>query len=204
MAFNPLNAAGTTTAAYYRRLPTTSFSLWRATTSPVASFGSGGSPVVVKPGDVVEFRGYAQDHYGNRTAPVTGARRAVVPFNQTKATFTTSVASVRSSSRWLGDLRVLSRRGQVATVTVSGNRLQIIGDRRADGGRFDVYARSSSGSYTRVAAGVSTYGSATRVRQVLYTRSLTTATSHTFQLRWVPGTTTARRNVALDGFAVRR
>ena len=169
-------------------------------------FGYRGNPTTVRPGDVFAFRGTATDRYGNKTVPTVARNRAVVPYDQSRALFSSTARTLTSSARWLGSDRVLSSAGQVATLTsVYGNRLQVIGDTSTTGGSFAVYLRSSSGTYSKLGSSVSTFRSTGGgVRRVLYTYTFPTTASRNFQLRWTSSGVAAHRNVVVDGFAVRR
>ena len=169
-------------------------------------FGYRGNPTTVRPGDVFAFRGIATDRYGNRTVPTVARNRAVVPYDQSRASFSSTARTLTSSARWLGSSRVLSSAGQVATLTsVYGDRLQVIGDTRTTGGSFAVYLRNSSGTYSKLGSSVSTYrSSGGGVRRVLSTYTFATTATRSFQLRWTSSGVAAHRNVVVDGFAVRR
>ena len=115
---------------------------------------------MVRPGDVFAFRGTATDRYGNKTVPTVARPRAVVPYDQSRAAFSSTARTLTSAARWLGSSRVLSSAGQVATLTrVDGNRLQVIGDTSTTGGSFAIYLRSSSGAYSKLGSSVSSYRS---------------------------------------------
>ena len=169
-------------------------------------FGYRGNPTTVRPGDVFAFRGTATDRYGNKTVPTVAQGRAVVPYDQSKASFSSTARTLTSAARWLGSSRVLSSAGQVATLnSVYGNRLQVIGDTRTTGGSFAVYLRNSSGTYSKLGSSVSTYrSSGGGVRRVLCIYTFPTTATRSFQLRWTSSGVAAHRNVVVDGFSVRR
>ena len=206
IAYSNADKTGTLYTVDYRRVGSGSgFAHYNTTTARANLFGYANKPVTVLPGQVYEFRGTARDSFGNTTALVVGRTRAVVPFDQTRASFVSTATTVSASYRWLGTSRVLYKAGQIANLTgVYGNRLQIVGDRSANGGSFALYLKNADGTYTKLGSTVSTYASSSSARQVLYSYAFTTAASRTYQVRWVAGSTSTRRNVVLDAFAVRR
>jgi WD40-like Beta Propeller Repeat len=171
-----------------------------AGTGTVRTFGSpasaGATATTSTPGSDYSFRSRATDLYGNATA-WRGLDDVVVPYDQTKAVFSGRTTTSSSSTRWLGGVRVLSARGSRAVVTVTGDRLQVIGERCRGCGSFTVYVGA-----TKVAT-VSSYSSTTRVRQVLWT-SPTSWRSGTRTVVLTAVGTAGHPAVILDGFAVRR
>ena len=207
-AFTVKNTGNVTTSALeYRNVArSASFTHYTPLSAGSTLFGYRGNPTTVRPGDVFAFRGTATDRYGNKTVPTVARDRAVVPYDQSRALFSSTARTLTSSARWLGSSRVLSSAGQVATLTsVYGNRLQVIGDTSTTGGSFAVYLRNSSGTYSKLGSSVSTFRSTGGgVRRVLYTYTFPTTASRNFQLRWTSSGVAAHRNVVVDGFAVRR
>lgn len=135
----------------------------------------------------------ATDAYGNSTATRTSAK-TVVPYDQTKASFSSGVATTASGA-WLGSYKSLSAVGSYAKVAVFGNRLQVIGLRCAACGVFDVYDGS-----TRIGT-IDSYASTTKYRQVLFTKTWTANGSHTIVIK--ARGTSGRPYVRLDGFGIR-
>ena len=166
----------------------------RIRTFGVASTTAGVASTTSTPGTNYVFRVQVTDAYGNTSALVSGAR-AVVPFDQTKATLSGGT-NYASSSSYLGSFRQLKTTASYAKVVLTGNRLQVIGIKCAACGKFAIYLGS-----TKVAT-VDTYSSSTRVRAVLYTATYTTVASRTYTIR--PLATAGRPSVELDGFAMRR
>jgi len=160
----------------------------------VASSTTGVASTTSTPGSSYVFRARATDAYGNSTAWVLSGH-AVVPFDQSKATLSGG-STISSSSSYLGAYRQLRTTASYAKVTLTGNRLQVIGLKCTSCGKFAIYQGS-----TKLAT-VDTYASSTKVRQVLYTKTWTTVASRTFTIR--PLATAGRPNVDLDGFATRR
>jgi hypothetical protein len=134
------------------------------------------------------------DSYGNSTAP-TGVGTAVVPYDQTRATFSGSFATQALSGRYLGSATILKAAGSAARLVVNGNRLQVIGEKCASCGVMDVYVDG-----VRV-AGVDTHLAYRVSRAVLYTRALTAGVNHTVVIK--ARGTAGHPNVVLDGFGVR-
>jgi hypothetical protein len=139
------------------------------------------------------FRVQVKDGLGN-SSPLVNSVRAVVPFDQTKATFTGG-GNVYTSAAYLGSLRKLWHTTDVARVTLTGNRLQVVGSTCGTCGAFDIY---DNGTWV---AGVSTYGSVTRLRQVLFTKYYSGIGTHSFSIK--PRGTAGHPDVMLDGFAMR-
>jgi hypothetical protein len=101
-----------------------------------------------------------------------------------------------SSSSYLGSIRQLRTTASYARVTLTGNRLQVIGIKCSACGKFAIYLGS-----TKVAT-VDTYASSTKLRQVLYSATYSNVASRTYTIR--PLATAGRPSVDLDGFAMRR
>lgn len=145
-------------------------------------------------GGTYTFYVKAQDEYGNSSAYVTSTK-AVVPWDQTKATFSGGTNRT-SSAAYRGTFRRLTSNTQYARVTLVGNRLQVIGWKCASCGSFAIYQGN-----TKIAT-VSTYSSTLRPRLVLFTKTYTSSATRTFTIR--PLGTAGHPVVALDGFAMRR
>jgi hypothetical protein len=164
----------------------------------VRTFGVAGTTNVATttsvPGTNYTLRVMIKDAYGN-ASPWVYNPRAVVPFDQTKATLVGGT-TVSSAAAYLSKYYRMATTRSYAKVTLTGNRLQIVGWKCSTCGSFDVYDGS-----TRVAT-VSSYATSTKVRTVLYTRTYTRVGTHTFTIR--PRGTAGHPNVVLDGFAMRR
>lgn len=146
------------------------------------------------PGNSYSFGTRLVDAYGNATPwAITG--RAVVPYDQTSATFAGG-GNVYRSDAYLGSYRKLWHATDTARITLTGNRLQIIGTLCPTCGAFDLF---DNGTWV---AGVNTYRSVAWVRQVLFTRSFPSVGTHAFTIR--PRATPGHPDVMLDGFAMRR
>jgi hypothetical protein len=140
------------------------------------------------------FKVQVKDAYGNAT-PSVNSSRAVVPFDQTRATLSGG-SNVYGTSAFLGSIRKLWHTSDYARVTLTGNRLQVVGIKCTSCGKFAIYDGST------LIATVDTYATSSKVRQVLYTRYYSAIGTHTFTIR--PKATAGRPNVMLDGFAMRR
>ncbi len=145
-------------------------------------------------GTSYSFRVQVKDAFGNASGWVSSSR-AVVPFDQSKATLSGGT-TLSNASAYLGSYRKLSSTSSYAKVTLTGNRLQVVGLKCSSCGAFAIYDGST------LVATVDTYASTTKYRQVLYTRSYSTLGTHTFTIR--PKGTSGRPAVMLDGFAMRR
>jgi hypothetical protein len=133
------------------------------------------------------------DSFGNST-PWVNTSRIVVPFDQTKATYTGG-GNAYTSLAYLGSYRKLWHSTDVARVTLTGSVLQVVGATCGTCGVFDVY---DNGHWIGSA---NTYGSVTRLRRVLFTKSFSGMTSHSFAIK--PRATAGHPDVKLDGFAMR-
>lgn len=138
------------------------------------------------------FRVVATDSFGN-TSSVAVSGWAVVPYDQTKASYSGGVTNTISSA-YLGSYRVLKTPATYARISFTGLRLQIVGSRCASCGVFDVYVGT-----TRIGT-VDTYRSSTLQRSVLFTKSFGSGTK---VVTIVPRGTAGRPNVILDGFGIR-
>jgi hypothetical protein len=146
------------------------------------------------PGNNYVFRVQVKDSYGNATGFVSSGR-AVVPYDQTKATLYGGV-NVSTAAAYLGSYRRLSKTTDYAKVTLVGNRLQVVGWKCTTCGAFAIYDGST------LIATVDTRASSTLTHVVLYTRTYSSVGNHTFTIR--PKATAGRPYVLLDGFAMRR
>ena len=165
----------------------------------VRTFGSpastGVNATTSTPGTNYVFRVQVRDYYGN-TSPFISSPRAVVPFDQTKATLSGGT-NISATAAYLGSYRRLSKTTDYAKVTLVGNRMQIVGVRCSTCGSFNVFEGG-----VRIAT-ISSYSSssAATYRAVLYTRSYSSVGTHTWIIR--PAATSGRPYVILDGFAAR-
>jgi hypothetical protein len=168
-------------------------------TGPARTFGVTGTTGVASTtataGQSYTFRVKVQDAFGNLSDYVNGSDKAIVPYDQTKASLYGGT-NVASSSAYLGSYRRLTTTSQYAKVTLVGNRLQVVGWKCSGCGSFAIYDGA-----TRVAT-VSTYSTSTIARTVLYTRTYTSSGTHTFTIK--PVGTAGHPAILLDGFAMRR
>ncbi|MFN2539055.1 MAG: hypothetical protein ABR549_13040 [Mycobacteriales bacterium] len=134
------------------------------------------------------------DGFGNSTAP-TGIGTAVVPYDQTRASYSGSYVTQTLNERYLGNATILKTAGSAARLVVNGNRLQVVGEKCTSCGVMDVYVDG-----VRV-AGIDTHDTQRRSRFVLYTRNLTAGVNHTVVIK--ARGTAGRPNVVLDAFGVR-
>jgi len=146
------------------------------------------------PGKSYTFRVIVKDAFGNTTKTFVNSARAVVPFDQTKAAFSGG-SNVYHSAAYLGSYRKLWRTTDYAKVTLTGNRIQVVGWRCSTCGTFAIYDNGT------LVGTVSSYASTTKVRQVLFAKTYSAIGTHSFTIK--PKATAGRPNVMLDGFAIR-
>jgi hypothetical protein len=199
VTFGPTGPTGATFYVDYVPAGSTTWTHWITGAAGRAhTFGSAAATNVAATastlGQSYTFKVQVKDAYGNAT-PWVNSSRAVVPFDQTKATLVGG-GNVYGSSAFLGSLRKLWHTTDYARITLTGNRLQIVGIKCSTCGAFALYDGST------LVATVDTHSTATLVRAVLYTRYFSSVGTHTFTIR--PKATTGRPNVMLDGFAMRR
>jgi len=200
--FSPYASNQLTFLVDFKSAGASTWSPWVANQPGVyRTFGSpattGVSATTSTPGASIVFRARATDQWGN-TTPYFASGRAVVPYDQTKATFIggTTVNDVRA---WLGSYRRLWNTAQSAKVTLVGDRLQVIGWRCHRCGVLRIYEGST------LLATVDSYYASTStpsVRRVLFTKTYPGVGTHTFIIR--PVGTAGRPYVYLDGFGMRR
>jgi len=145
-------------------------------------------------GGTYAFRVKVQDAHGNTSGWAVGPK-AVVPFDQTKATFSGG-GTVLTGAAYLGSFRRLSTSSHYARVSLVGNQLMVVGWKCASCGAFAIYDGA-----TRIGT-VDTYAATTRQRVLLFSKTYASSGTHTFTIR--PLGTSGRPYVALDGFAMRR
>ncbi|MDP9183812.1 MAG: hypothetical protein M3P04_13670, partial [Actinomycetota bacterium] len=134
------------------------------------------------------------DEFGNSSA-FTASDKAVVPFDQSKATFVGGGA-VASSAAYLGSYKRMTTTAQYARVSLVGNRLQVVGWKCSSCGSFAIYDGA-----TKIGT-VNSYSATLTPRVTLFTKTYTTSATHTFTIR--PLGTVGHPGVVLDGFAMRR
>lgn len=121
---------------------------------------------VSQPGSSYRFSGVAFDAFGNRTSSMGTRQAAVVPFDEDVLTPQGRTAVVpRGTAYGLRTLWLLGR-GSQASVRLTGDRLQVIGERGPTVGRFDVLVDGVQVATVEPAA-------PTRLaRQVLFSRAV--------------------------------
>jgi hypothetical protein len=144
------------------------------------------------PGASYTFSVMGFDSFGNST-PWVNSARTTMPFDQTKATFSGG-GNAYTNLAFLGSYRKLWHTTDVARVTLTGKRLQIVGATCGTCGVFDLF---DNGQWV---GSVNTYGSVTRLRQVLFTKRYSVGGTHAFTIR--PRATAGHPDVELDGFAM--
>ena len=159
-------------------------------------FGAGSTPTAVRAGHTYDFRVRAEDARGNVT-PWRTSSRTVVPYDQTRATFAGATATSTGSKRYLGSVHVLKAAGASARVSVTGDQLQVIGERCAVCGKADVWVDG------RRVATIDTRSTTRTRRSVLYQLSWT-GTVRPHSVKVVAKGTPGRPQVVLDAFSARR
>ncbi|MDQ1682486.1 MAG: hypothetical protein QOH99_1027, partial [Frankiaceae bacterium] len=126
-----------------------------STTTRSAVFGTRTTP-----GAVYTLRVVVLDPYGHATP--AASTRVLVPRDQTAATFDRRWSQVHGTPYWLGGVTTTTIAGASVSLTFTGSRLQVLGDKCPQCGSFRVYV---DGHYR------GTYSSqgATGNRRVLYT-----------------------------------
>jgi hypothetical protein len=162
---------------------------------PFGLASSGAASTTSVPGNSYRFRITVTDAYGNSGSTLTTGA-AVVPYDQTRATFSKGAYTYRSVDRWLGSVAVLPSTGISARVILTGNRLQIIGDRCPTCGVVDIYVGTAK------VGSVDTYSKTRVVRAVLFTQTYATTAARAITIR--SRGTAHRPSVILDGYAMRR
>jgi hypothetical protein len=161
----------------------------------VRTFGSAATPVVAATssvtGQTYAFRSRAFDGFGNSTALVYSAR-TVVPRDQSGATLYGGT-TVSDSRAWYGSYRRMAATSNYTRITLTGNRLQVVGWKCSGCGSFSVW---DNGSYLGT---FSTSASSTLARVVVLTKTYTSNATHTFTIKPY-----SAKPVLLDGFAMRR
>jgi hypothetical protein len=191
----------------YRVLPDTVWRHWvvdaPGTQRGFGEFDPGAEPTEAREGKTYEFHVTGTDGHGNVTPTETSARIAV-PYNDSVAIYYPGTGHGSRPDRWYFDVSTLFASKQTATITLTGDRFQVIGERLPNGGRFAVYGKTGGGSWVRLGGTVDTYASSRQPRKVLFSYWFSAPITVTYQVRWVPGPTSTRKVVALDAFAIRR
>ena len=128
-------------------------------------------------GQTYLFRALVKDTYGNSSA-LTPYSKAVVPFDQSKGTFSSSPSwrVTKSTADWLGSIKTTTHNKATATFKLTSRGVQIIGDRLASGAKFAVYVgKTYKGTFTTRAA-------TTKHRQVLYSATFSSLATRTIKI----------------------
>jgi len=142
-----------------------------ATAAAHATFGSSTQ------GQTYSFRALVTDGFGNSSA-WTPWTKAVVPFDQSKGSFSTSPSwrVTKGSAFWLGSIKTTTHNKAAMKFTVTSRGVQIIGDKLPSGAKFAVYVgKTYKGTF-------STKASKTKHRQVLYTVSFSSLAKRTIKV----------------------
>lgn len=179
----------------------TRYTVWQSTNGspqwrPVVSGLRGGRyPVRGLPGTTYRFKVQAVLP-GGAGSVVQVPTTTVVPFDDRAATTSRGWTRLTSASRYLGSALRTSDDGAVAALRQRGRRIQIIGDRGPNLGKFRV--RVDGGAWRLV----DTRASSSGTRKVLWTSGALRNAMHTVRVENLaaPG----RPRITIDGFAFRR
>lgn len=145
------------------------------------------------------FRVYPLDAQGN-SGSLYASTWADVPFNETYSalSYSSGWTSVSSTARWLATYRYATASSRTITLKTETQRFQVIGDKGATLGKFQVYVDGV------LKATVDTYRSgSTLTRQVLYTSGVYTGLKyHTIKI--VTLGTAGRPKVDIDAIGIYR
>jgi len=145
-------------------------------------------------GSTYYFRVRSTDVAGNTGAWVTSGG-TTLPYDQTRAHFSSGWATGYRYSAYMGSYRYTSRRNSYATFTLSKGMAYLLTSTGPTFGKLAVYFR---GHYVRT---ISTYSSTTKRRQLI--RIATFSGSGPGTVKIVNLATSHRPRVEFDGFAVR-
>jgi hypothetical protein len=183
------NPVGTTYTVQWQSSNGTWHTWQDGVTSTSARFGEGGVPLVPVAGKTYALRAFTADTYGN-----TSAKSAVLwvePKDDAAARAVGSWKASSSPTAWLGTTRTTTQAKASLSISLTGTRLWIIGNRQLLGSSAQVYVDG-----VKVAT-IDTHG-ATAKRHVLWTKKVK-AGKHT--VRIVNVATKGRTHLTIDGFA---
>lgn len=150
-------------------------------------------------GHSYSFQVRGLDGLGNISA-VPGATWADVPFNDTSSRlgWSSGWTYVKSAiSRWFGDYKYALTAGRVMSLTADTERFQIVGDKCASCGKFQVFIDGV------LKTTVDTYAASTQTRRILWTSGVYGSIS-THVLRVVTLTTDGRPRIDIDAVGILR
>ena len=183
------NPVGTTYTVQWQSSNGT-WQTWQdSVTTTSARFGDGGVPLAPVAGKAYALRAFTADTYGN-----TSAKSAVLwvePKDDAAANARGTWKSASSATAWLGTTRTTTHSKASLSISLTGTRLWIIGNRQLLGSKAAVYVDG-----VKVAT-IDTHGAAAQ-RHVLWTKTVK-AGKHT--VRIVNLATKGRTHLAIDGFA---
>jgi hypothetical protein len=141
-----------------RRGSTSAWTSFRDGAATSATYSPSGSVA----GTTYHFRATVRDGYGNRS--VATYATATEPYDDRAASYAKGWRSSSSQPhRWLGTLHTTRTSGASLTITVSGNRYYVFGDRCSSCGSLRIYV---NGVYKTT---ISTHASTLQPRRLLWT-----------------------------------
>jgi len=184
--------AGSGIAAYdveYKTGVAGAWKPWRSSTALTNAVFTGTA------GATYYFRSRSVDVAGNESGWVTSTS-SKVPYDQTKASFSHSWSTLKSSARYLGTAKYTTKSGAYANFTLSKGVLYVIATTGPKYGKFAVYYRGHK------VKTIDTYSKTTKYRQafqvVTYAKGAKASAVKIVNLA-----THNRPRVEIDGFALR-
>jgi hypothetical protein len=167
-----------------------------AWTPLLASTATTSTPYTGTYGQTYYFQVQATDaaSIGHKSAYVTSGG-TTVPYDQSKAKFSSGWATQSRSSAFMGSFKYTSRRSAYSTLTLSKGTLYLVANMGPKFGKLTVYFR---GHRVRT---IDTYSRTSKTRQLIKLTSFTGHGSGTVKI--VNQATSRRSRVEVDGFAFR-
>jgi hypothetical protein len=179
---------GTRYKVKWRKAGSGTWEVWKNNVAAgSASFGANGSPVTPREGATYEFLAIAVDAFGQ--VAWTELASARVAFDQEFGVVRGTWRENDTASAWLGSTLSTRQEGASYMFSTGGGKVSVIGGLNDVGAKFAVYVDG------RKVDVVSTYSRRAKVRQVLWTGSLS-GRSHTIKLVKLGGRGTT---LVLDG-----
>jgi len=173
----------------YRTSTTAAWKRWRQSDSTSAMFTAAA-------GSNIYFRARAISAAG-RVGPYTATRQTVVPYDQSKARFSSGWKTSTSSGYYLGSTRYTTKKGASTSLSFTKGTLYLVARTSPKLGKIAVYYRGSK------VATVNLHSTKTKYRQVFRILSRSTGTK-SYTVKLVNLGTKNHTRVEVDGFAIKR
>lgn len=182
---------------FYRKAGNSLWSNWKSMTESTGSvFGLSSQPLLVKPGNVFEFKVRARDDAGN--VGWSTIKKTVVPFDHSVLSYHGNWSNQNSPNHYKGSVKSTSTKDSFATGKLTGKTLTLIGPKGPNMGKLKLYIDG-----TRIIT-IDQYAPKAKFRQKLFTKSWSKLASHKIvvEAAGLKNTASSGKKISIDGIAV--